>query len=267
MHDNAGAASFGLRMADLALTAPNALVKGIVNTVIKGGITPQNLSCNLSGGGTFSWLLAFDVAAGTLRTGGAKPTKTPALGYSFLSEDFPIVGGTLPLDPVTLTAPLDASCTATSSAANLNLPVYLDIAASQTVLLPLRQVRFSNLAVSGDHNCIGKYNAAGLKPADNCVATQQTPAFFPGGQVDGFINLDQADSVVVAPLQQTLCVVLAGDATKYGDGSTPAKCKRTSGKIVFPGDWCTATNQAATAQCNDAVRFAGAFAASGVLIN
>ena len=267
MHDNAGAASFGLRMADLALTAPNTLAKGLVSLVIKGGITPQNPVCNLSGGGTFSWLLAFDSAAGTIKTGGAKPAQNPSLGYSFLSENFPITGGTLPLDPVERTAPLDASCAATSSAADLNLPVYLDMAASQAVLLPLRQLRFSNLVVSGDHNCIGKYNAAGLEPADNCIATQQNPGFFPGGQIDAFINLEQADSVVIAPIQQTLCVVLSGDASTYGDGGVPAKCKRTNGKIVIPGDWCTATNQAATAQCNDAVRFAGAFAASGVIIN
>lgn len=267
MHNNAGAASFGLRIADLKLTAPNALAKGLVSSVIKGGIVPQNLVCNLSGSGTFSWLLAFDAAAGTLKTGGAKPEQKPSLGYSFLSENFPITGGTLPLDPVTLTAPLDASCTTTSSAADLNLPVYLDNAATQMILLPLRQARFSDLVISGDHNCIGKYNAAGLKPTDNCVATQQTPAFFPGGQVDAFIDLEQADSVVIAPIYQTLCVVLSGDASTYGDGGSPAKCKRTSGKIVLSGDWCTATNQAATAQCKDAFRFAGSFAASGVIIH
>jgi hypothetical protein len=267
VHDNAGAGSFGLRIAQLKLTAPLALTTGILSNVVSNAITPNNAQCNLAGSGTFSWLLAFDDVAGTLKTGGAKPALNPALGYSFLSENFPITGGTLPLDPVTLAAPLDAGCTATSSAANLNLPVYLDTVPSQAVLLPLRQVRFSSLTVSGDHNCIGKFNAAGLSPADNCAATQQTPAFFPGGQVDGFINLEQADSVVISPIQQTLCVVIAGDATIYGDGGVPAKCKRANGKINFAGDWCTATNQAATAQCNDAVHFAGAFAASGVIIN
>ncbi len=253
-------------MADLQLTAPPALTKGLVSTVIGNSVTPENAACNLAGTGTFSWLLAFDTAAGTLTTGGAKPVANPALGYSFVNEDFPVLGGTLPIAPVTLTAPLGASCTVTSSAANLNLPIYLDAAATNAIVLPLRQARFSNVTVSGDHTCIGKYNAAGLDPANNCLADQQTPAFSPGGQLDSFINLDQADSIVVAPLQQTLCIVLSGDATKYGDGGTPAKCKRTSGKIVFPGDWCTATNQAATPQCSDAVRFAGTFAASGMLI-
>ncbi len=254
-------------MADLQLTAPPTLTKGLVGTVIKNSVAPENAACNLAGSGTFSWLLAFDTAAGTLTTGGAKPVANRALGYSFVNEDFPVLGGTLPMAPVTLTAPLGASCTVTSSAANLNLPVYLDAAATNALVLPLRQARFTNVTVSGDHTCIGKYNAAGLNPADNCGATQQIPAFLPGGKVDAFINLDQADAVVIAPIQQTLCVVLSGDATKYGDGGAPtSRCKRVSGKIVFPGDWCTATNQAATAQCSDAVRFAGAFAASGMLI-
>jgi hypothetical protein len=253
-------------MANLKLAAPAALTKGLVSSVIANSVTPDNPVCNLPGGGTFSWLLAFDTLAGTLTTGGAKPAQDPTLGYSFLNESFPITGGTLPLAPVTLTAPLGASCVANSSAADLNLPVYLDSTATSAVLLPLRQAQFSNLTVSGDHNCIGKHNGAFLDPADGCIGTAQAPIFLPGGQVDGFINLEQADSVVILAIQQSLCLVLTGDAAKYGDGGSPQKCKRTSGKIVFPGDWCTATNQAATAQCNDAVRFNGTFAASAVII-
>jgi hypothetical protein len=267
VHDNAGAASFGLRIADLDLTAPAAFAKGIVSTVLANGITPSNLECNLSGAGTFSWLLAFDSVAGTLTTGGARPASNPALGYSFLNEDFPVSGGALPLDPVTLTAPLDASCTTTTSAADLNLPVYLNMMASQAIALPLRQARFSSITVSGDHNCIGKYNAAGLDASNNCSATSQIPTFLPAGQVDAFINLEQADTITIAPLQQSLCVLLSGDAAAFGNGGSQNKCKRVNGQIVFQGDWCTATNQPATAQCSDAVRFSGAFAASGVIIN
>ena len=168
---------------------------------------------------------------------------------------------------MTLSAPLGASCTTSTSAADLNLPIYLDQMGTSALALPLRQARFSNITVSGDHSCIGKYNAAGLMPRDNCFPTPQNPDFFPAGEVDGFINLDQADAVGIDALTQSLCVVLSGDPTAYGDGGAPKKCKRVNGKIVFPGDWCTATNQPATAQCNDAVRFAGAFAASGVTIN
>jgi hypothetical protein len=44
-------------------------------------------------------------------------------------------------------------------------------------------------------------------------------------------------------------------------------CKRdASGKILFQGDWCAATNQAATAGCADAVQVSATFAAQAVTI-
>lgn len=266
LHDNADAPAFGLRMAGLTFTAPASLTKGLINSVIANSMTLNQPACNLNGAGTFSWLLAFDTVAGTLKTGGAMPAADPALGYSFVDQDYPVLGGKLHVGPVTLTAPLDPGCQASSSAADLNLPIYLDQGASDQMLIPLRQARFVKLSISGHHNCIGKYNAKGLDPSTGCVADDQNPIFLPGGQIVGLINLDQADSVIIDALGQSLCVVLSGDAATYGNGGTPARCKRTGGKIVFKGDWCTATNAAASAGCSDAVNFAGDFAASGVLI-
>lgn len=267
LHDNADAPVFGLRMAGLTFTAPPSLTKGIITGVITNSVTLAQPECNLNGGGTFSWLLAFDTVAGTLKTGGAMPVADPSLGYAFVDQDFPILGGKLHVGPVTLTATLDPGCQASSSAADLNLPIYLDQGASDQMLLPLRQARFVKLSISGHHNCIGKYNAKGLDPASGCVADDQNPIFLPAGQVVGLINLDQADSMIVDAIGQSLCVILSGDSATYGNGGTPARCKRTAGKIVFKGDWCTATNAAASAGCNDAVYVAGDFAASGVLIN
>jgi hypothetical protein len=253
-------------MADLAFTAPASLTKGLIKGVIGNAVTLNQPACNLTGGGTFSWLLAFDTVAGTLKTGGAMPAADPTLGYSFVDQDYPIMGGKLHVGPVTLTATLDAGCKTSSSAADLNLPIYLDLGASDQMLIPLRQARFVNLTISGHHNCIVKYNAANLDPAGGCLADDQNPTFLPAGQVLGLINLDQADSVIIDAVGQSLCVVLSGDAATYGNGGTPARCKRTGGKIDFKGDWCTATNAAASAACSDAVNFAGDFAASGVLI-
>jgi hypothetical protein len=255
-------------MADLSLTAPPALTKGLVKGVLQNGVTLNQGVCNLNGGGTFSWLLEFDTVAGTVKTGGAKPQSNPAAGYSFVDQNYPIIGGAIHVAPVTLTAPLDAACSTNSSAGDVNMPIYLDLAATQLLELPLGQARFVNLTVSGNHDCIGKYNAAGLDPASGCVADQQTPAFFPDAQVVAMINLEQADTIPINALGQSLCVVLSGDSAAYGDGNSPmARCKRAMGKIVFQGDWCTATNQPASAQCSDALYFAAGFAASGVTIN
>jgi hypothetical protein len=255
-------------MADLSLTAPPALTKGLVKGVIANSVTPAEPACNLNGGGTFSWLLSFDTVAGTVKTGGAKPAANPALGYSFVDQNYPAIGGMIHVSPTTLTAPIDAACSGNSSAGNLNLPIYLDQAATAVIILPLQQARFVNYTVSGNHDCIGKYNAAGLDPAGGCLADNATPAFFPDAQFVGMVNLEQADTIPINALGQSLCVVLSGDAATYGNGASPmAQCKRSNGKIVFQGDWCTATNQAASALCQDALYIAGGFAASGVIIN
>ncbi len=255
-------------MADLSLTAPAAFTKGLVKSVIANGVTPNQPQCNLSGGGTFSWLLELDTVAGTVKTGGAKPVANPALGYAFVDQNYPITGGMLHVAPVTLSAPISAACSTDSSASDLNLPIYLDVMASSLIPLPLHQARFVNLTVSGNHDCIGTYNAVGLDPSGGCLPDAQHPGFFPDAQVVAFINLEQADTVPVSPIGQSLCVLLSGDAATFGDGAQPiSHCKRTNAKINFQGDWCSATNQPASAQCKDALYFAAGFAASGVIIN
>jgi hypothetical protein len=46
-----------------------------------------------------------------------------------------------------------------------------------------------------------------------------------------------------------------------------AHCKKgPNGEILFPGDWCAAQNQPATASCHDAVQLSASFTASGVLV-
>src|SRR5262249_33655849 len=84
--DNAGRAQFGLRMSQLRVTAPAALSKGLVSTMIDGAVTPSNSDCHLEGSGTFNGLLQFDTAAHTLKMGGAKPVADVTAGYSFVDE-------------------------------------------------------------------------------------------------------------------------------------------------------------------------------------
>jgi hypothetical protein len=78
------------------------------------------------------------------------------------------------------------------------------------------------------------------------------------------VALTAPDTVLVDAVGQSLCVILSGDAATYGDAGTPAKCKRTSGKINFQGDWCAATNNMA---CTDSARLSASFSASGVKAN
>jgi hypothetical protein len=260
---------FTLRMADLTLTAPPPLTAGLVSTVVKGGVTLNMTECNLTGNGTFSWLLQFDTTTGKLKAGGAKPTETPAAGYTFVNET---VAG-FPIAPFETDAPIKDGKFAMTTGADLTVPIYLDIKAMGVVLLPLHAAKLSG-TVSADNNCIGKYNSKGLLPADNCLATKEIPAYVGAdgkahsdGELDGFITIDEADKVEIDAVKQSLCVILSGDAAQFGDGATPAKCKRDAGgKIVFKGDWCAATNDA-TCTDKDAVKLKANYSASAVKVN
>ncbi len=148
----------------------------------------------------------------------------------------------------------------------MTIPIFLDVAASSFVILPLKQVSFHDGKLSPERRCIGEYNADGLDPQNNCQSEPPAIlAFDNAATLDAFITLEDADNVIVDALQQSLCVLLSGDAATYGNGGSPSHCKRdANGKIVFAGDWCAATNQAATGACHDASRFNASFAASAV---
>jgi hypothetical protein len=251
-------------MSQITITKPTVLAAGsIVGNLVANGAQMNLDKCNLTGGGTFSWLLQFDPAAGTVRTGGAKPTDDPFGGYCFVNE---LLGG-IQITPTEADAFLSGGVFS-ADVGYITVPIFLDAAASTHVLLPLKATKLLG-ALSEDKNCIGKYNADKLDPANSCLAEPPDILQFENaGMLDGFITLEDADSVIVENLKQSLCVLLSGNAGMYGDAGTPNKCKRDmDGKIVYQGDWCAATNTPADASCTDAAKFNAAFAASAVKIN
>ena len=265
--DNSAAKQFTLRMANLTLTAPPSLTKGLVKGVVQNGVTMNLTSCNLNGGGTFSWLLQFDTVTGMLKTGGGKPADDPTKGYSFVDETIMQGGKSFKITPFTTAAPIKAGAFAIAMGQDVIVPVYLDLKASAVVLLPLHKAKLTG-TISADNNCIGKYNSKGLVPMGSCLSDATHPSFIgtdgkadSDGKLDGYITLEEADTVIVDAVGQSLCVILSGDAATFGDGKTPALCKRTGGKIDFQGDWCDASNDMA---CKDAVRLQANFSASGV---
>ena len=230
---------------------------------------PADAACNLNGSGTLSWLLRFDTVAGTLQTGGAKPSMAPSGPYAFVDQMLTQGSTTFHIQPVTAPAPLSATCAFGASLGDLVFPMYLDAAATQVVLLPLRALRFHDAAMSADQGCIGRFDAAGLDPANGCAPDSTHPLFLDGGALDAFMTLEQTDTVVIASLNETLCVTLSGNASMYGtkNASGLTVCKRdASNKIIYPGDWCAATNAAASPTCSDAVELQASFAAQAVTI-
>jgi hypothetical protein len=267
--DNKGQTKFGLRMSELDVTSPAALTTGIVKTTVAGNVTPNNKPCNLSGAATFSWLMQFDTTAKTLKTGGAKPVADATKGYAFDDEMITQGAKTFHVQPITYPGVTPDATGAFTVATGLDLivPIFLNDTGTSVVLLPLHSARLLMGTLSPSLNCIGKYNAAGLDPANSCQPDDTHPQFIPGGKLDGYITLEEADTVIVSAISQSLCVLLSGNAAMYGmaSGSTTV-CKRTGGTIDYKGHWCASTNAAASATCADSEQLTGNFAASSVLI-
>jgi hypothetical protein len=264
--NQSGSTVLGFRIVQIAFTKPAAFAAGIVASVFQGNAQPNDPACNLEGTGTFSWLLRFDTSSGMLETGGAKPSMLPAGPYEFVDQ-MVNVGGTFMVAPVETLAPLSPVCGFDAAIGAINVPIFLDAAATSLVLLPLSALHFHDGTLSPDLGCIGRYNATNLDPANSCLSDGVHPTFLPGASLDAFISLEQADQVTISALQETLCVLLTGNAAMYGTKNSQGVtvCKRdASNKLIFQGDWCAATNQ--PGGCADAMATSATFAAQAVKI-
>jgi hypothetical protein len=242
------------------------MVSGVLGQVLEGAITPDVHACNLHGAATASWLLRFDLPNGALTTGGARPVQTASGPYAFVDELVTFGSSSFHVAPAAAAAPFTGCAIDASPIPEVLLPMYLDQGGGSIVLLALHALRFGGGTFSDDHRCIGSYDAAGLDPSTGCTPDAQHPLFSDGGSVTGSFVLAEADRIDVAAMGQSLCVLLSGDAAQYGDGGQPTiRCKKgPNDDLAFQGDWCAATDQAATPACHDALRFVATFAASAV---
>ncbi|MGC4118120.1 MAG: hypothetical protein QM765_26935 [Myxococcales bacterium] len=267
--DNAGKSSFGLRMGQLHFVKPGALSQGIMAVVFSSQVLQDAPACRLTGTATTNWLLQFDTAAASLKTGGAQPVTDPTAGYSFVDRVVSQGSQQIHLQPVVYSGvSLQGGSFSTAPAEVLQFPMFLNAQGTSLFVLPLHHLALAGTLAS-DQNCIGRYNAEGLDPANSCQGDNTHPTFLPGGSGTGCISLEEADGIVVEALSQTLCVLLSGNASMYGTKNGPTTvCKRDSqGQIVYQGDWCLATNAAASAGCADAVSMEISFEAGSVTIN
>jgi hypothetical protein len=256
-------------MAHLAFSKPKAFATGLIAGVFDGAITPVDAACNLNGSGTFSWLMHLDFATGTVTTGGGKPSSNPAGPFAFVDAMVSTGGTAVHVHPVTAPGALSPACTLAAAVGDVYMPMYLDAAGTSSIILPLHSVRYHDVVVSPDLGCIGRYNAEGLDPANSCLADSQHPVFEDGGSVDSYMTLEDADTIIISSLNESLCVLLSLDPATYGQKNSQnvTVCKRdATNHIVLQGDWCAATDAPATATCADADALSGTFAAQGVLI-
>nr|AYM54389.1 hypothetical protein [Phaselicystis flava] len=256
-----GAPSFALKMAHISFSKPAALSSGIAKSVLQNWLGPPPPVCHIPNF-LLAWIFRFDLTAGTLTTGGARQGAGMAPGFQLIDD----ISAGAAITPVVAPIALGAGCDLDVTVGDLNVPIQYDPGFASNFHLPFRKLRLHGGKVSPDHNCIGVYNDALLSPGDACAPTDAVPAYTHGAQLDGWMSLEEADAVIISPLQQSLCVFLSQDAAAYGEQVDQYKlCARgPDGQIVFKGDWCSATDQPATAGCADAVKVTATFAASGV---
>jgi hypothetical protein len=259
-----GAPSFALKMAQVNFTHPAAFTKGIGKSVLQNWMGPQPPICHVPNF-LLAWILQFDLAAGTLTTGGAIEGAGQAPGFQLINGT--VGEGSTAILPVTAPLALGAGCDLDVAVGDVNVPLQYDAnSALSSIYLPFRHLRFKGGKVSPDHNCIGVYNEALLDPVNNCAPTATVPAYNDGAELEAMFPLEDADQAIIGPLQMSLCLFLTQNTAMYGTqtGQYQTCARDASGKILFPGDWCSVTDQPATASCADAVHVSATFAASGV---
>lgn len=261
--DNSGQDEFALRLAQLSVTKPESLTTDFVSLLISDGVNANLETCNLQGMGSFNFMVVFDKPNDTLIMGGAYPEQDPTNGYCFVRDPVNQV------EPVQVKANLQGDGSFSTDAIDrLVVPIFIDNTGMQAVYLPLRQARIAGAQLSADQNCVGRFNAEGLKPEQNCAPFPEMGIdyFVNGGDLDGYVVLEEADAVTVDLASQSLCVLLSGDPDTYGDGDPDVeRCARDGdGNIVLQGDWCSTTNS--EGGCRDSFKLEGRVAASAATV-
>jgi hypothetical protein len=259
------------RMRRIILAAPPKLANVTVqNSVVTNGVDMFEPQCGEIGTGAFSWLLSFDTAAHTLKTGGAPPCDlgdVPSCdpfttGYCFVNKAVPTPAGNVQVGPVggAYTVATDGTIwTQPGVIPLLNIPIYYQ---GSIILLPISNGALSGVSITADGNCIGKVNteALDMSCADNY---NNCSKWLTAGALTGFITADRANNVIIKSIHnETLCALLASDPS----GQT---CQTDADGGVDltkdPGDYCS--NPPGPGGCKDSFWLAATFAASAVTIN
>jgi hypothetical protein len=204
--------------------------------------------------------------------GGAAPPTAPSHAYRLLDTTVSQRGRSQHVAPITYALLENAQrALTTRTPQDFAFPMFFPgngATPTGPFVLTFHALRASEVVISPTHDCIGSYDTAVFDPEAGCRPKSLQHYYEHGGHLDGWLSLEETDSIEIAALGETLCVALTGDAATYGDHATPIeRCARTDGVIDFQGDWCSTTNARGTRACSDAVHFVADFAASAVRID
>ncbi len=263
--DNTGS-KYQLRVSQLQVASPVTLAAPFMqDSIITRKINFAQPACNQQGEGNFNILFEFDTTAQTLTAGASAPQSligAPTKGTCFAKFTDQTSG--IDVAPVTVPYTLSGD-TYSASLDNWVLPIYIQSTLTSYALLPLHKITVT-ATLSSNHDCVGKYNADQLDPSSLC-ATE-----FPwtnGGSFDAYITVAEADTVDVADLGESLCVLMSGDPATWKGTDAKHTCKgsdqyKNTGKLPT-GDWCSTSNSATG--CTDSWHLVTKFAASAIKID
>lgn len=245
-----------LRISRQLALAPLSLVN-IARSAINPNVNPR---CFNEGRDSFNWLIQIDKKAGTIKMGGARPA-ADGKTYKFLDEDVDgstlgivcpgFVGASVSLRPKTVKFTLADEKYRSEVVDKLNMPIYLE---AIPIVLPLTEVRFSEVLLSFDGSCVGTWER-------DYWCDEVSLGWTTAGQIEGKILVSDADKVPVKSLGcQSLCSLLVNDATKT-DPTTNTCKKNADGSYPELGDTCIGGTG-----CKNAWTLRTGFAAYGVTI-
>jgi hypothetical protein len=98
------------------------------------------------------------------------------------------------------------------------------------VIFPISEPMFHDVTVSEDGSCIGSININASTPGLTGVCADSNPIgqdtcsrWHSSGTLAGYIKLSTADTVLVAQLHESLCVLILGQGAS-DDGQPTARC-------------------------------------------
>ena len=143
-------------------------------------------------------------------------------------------------------------------------------------LLPLREAEMKfKMNSPTAPNCIGRYRADFLRLEQDCASNDPANSSWGGifnttpgesdAEMTGYYLITELEQLYSRTLNSTLCVSYPGGTRTIDDGfstSSDKRCRSTAkwdpsapdNTGIPNGDWCAATNSAATATCHDAYR-------------
>jgi len=262
MASNTGKDVLDFRFRRMNVQAPAALAQPFVQSaIVTKNIDLDAKQCSDSGNGAFNWLVRLDKKNNKLTSGGAPPSADPFnVGYCFYNAvlDDKVTN----VQPVTVGMTQNADGTYNSEAMPLlNVPIFLNGDIKNVIVLPISDATFHSVGVSADGNCVGSFNSTALD--STCGDDPSTcEKWKTAGSLGGFITLEAADTVNVADLSESMCVLLTRSAKDPNTG----KCKRdANNKIDFKGDYCSTSKK--PGDCQDSYWLAATFAAAAIKVD